>query len=415
MSPRLLLTCLLWLGLLFAPFSSARAEPLESATLRVDLVIIGPGDALFTRGGHVALLITEEDDDGRTWTTAYNFGDANFDDPSIPLRFVFGKLQFFLSEAGGLYDLAERYGLQQDRDVVRYPVALSQAQAHELNDRLATLMEPGNREYDHHYLDRTCSTKARDLLDEATGGEVRRQLASDDPYTVRHYQQVVFDQHPMVALLSDVLFGRLHDVPISRYRAMLWPPTMPDYLAQVQVPDPNGGATQVPLLGPGEVVASRGGASPPRSRTRITWFVASLFGAWGLLGGQWLASRAPTRPRLTAAWLLAWSAPAGLFGLAIVVMQVGGAIAELRSNELIVSLLVTDLALVHVAWRWARRGLVARPWLAKYATARLIVVALAVAARGLGLFFQDPWIIPVASLACSVGLWWLVRRLPTSP
>nr|MCH9689023.1 DUF4105 domain-containing protein [Deltaproteobacteria bacterium] len=182
------LVWLLWLGL---SSTAAAAPPLATPSVRIDLVTVGPGNVLLTRAGHTVLLVTEQLSDGRTPSTAYNFGDTNFSDASIPFRFLFGHLTFFGSVTGDLYDTTEFYGLMQDRDVVRQPLALTQPQARRLAERLQTLVHPDTRDYTYHYLEQTCSTKVRDLIDEVTDGELRRQLGSQpDPWTVRDFQQL---------------------------------------------------------------------------------------------------------------------------------------------------------------------------------------------------------------------------------
>ncbi|MCA9650185.1 MAG: DUF4105 domain-containing protein [Myxococcales bacterium] len=412
MRPRVLLLWL-WLGLLLCGSPASAAAPAaddDEAELRIDLITIGPGDPLLTRAGHTALLVTEHHADGRVLETVYNYGDTDFGDPWIPVRFLFARLQFFASVTGDLYDTTMLYGRYQDRDMIRQPLALTQPQARALAAMLERDVDPASREYDYHYLEQTCSTKVRDRLDEVTGGELRRQLAELDPWTVRDYQQLTFDGDPLTALLGDVLFGRLHDRPITKYYALLWPQRVSEYLSQVMVPDPTGAGGLVPLAGEPVVLAERGG--PPRTQHRnpITWWFAPLLLGWALAGAAWLARSGRERPRLAALWLTSWSLPSGLLGLVILVLQLTSTVPELRSNELIVTLPATDLVLVVVAIRWWRKGVSIPRWLERYAGLRLGVGAIAVAGRAVGVLVQQPWVIPAASLGCSLGLWWLARR-----
>lgn len=404
----LLLLVLLW-GL--GPRVAA-AAPTE-ATVRIDLITVGPGDALLTRAGHVALMVTETLPDGRELSRGYNYGDTDFSDASVPLRFLFGELTFFLAATGDLYDTTEHYGLLQDRDVYRQRLALSEAQARSVAEHLAAQVLPEHREYRYHYLEATCSTRARDVLDEATGGALREQLEAQlDPWTVRDFQQLTFAGDPVLGLVGDLMFGRMHDRPISRYYALMWPERMRTALMEVRVPDPAGGAGLVALAGPPEQLAARGGPPISGQRNPITWIVAPLVLAWALLGGWWVARRGRSRPRLAAAWLVSWSLPAGLVGAAIVVLQLGSSVPQLRSNELMASLLVSDLLLVGLAWRWwRRRALVCPRWLPSYAVVRLVVVGAAVGARALGPLIQQPWIVPLASLGCGLALLGVVRAL----
>ncbi|MEM7157415.1 MAG: DUF4105 domain-containing protein [Myxococcota bacterium] len=416
MKPRPWFLVLLWLGLWLWPgighgASATPGAEASASSLRVDLVTVGRGTGLFTRGGHTALAITETRPDGRVVETVYNYGDTNFEDPLLAWHFVAGDMDFFVSVAGDLYDVAERYGLLQDRDVVKQRLALSQAQAKTLSDMLELEIQPDNRTYRFHHLEHLCSTEIRDRLDTLVGGEIQRQLADTDPWTVRDIQHHTFNAHPGGTLIGDLFYGRRHDLPIDRYYALLMPERMRDDLQTVMVPDPDGGDGLVPFAGEPEVLAARG--APPWSddQSSETWVIAIALAGVGIVGGFVLARRGTDSPRSSAAWLVAWSLPIGLGGLGLVLLPLVSSVPELHDNELVVSWLVTDLALVPVAVRWWRKGVTAPAWVWRYAQVRLVVVTLAVAARAGGVFIQQPWILPVASLGCSLGLWWFVRNL----
>jgi hypothetical protein len=113
-------------------------------------------------------------------------------------------------------------------------------------------------------------------------------------------------------------------------------------------------------------------------------------------------------------WLWSWALPTGLAGAAIVVLQLVSTLPQLRGNELVASLLATDLWLVGVGLRWWRRGLERPRGLYAYAVARLVVVSMAVAGRAVGLLIQEPWIVPVASLGCAIALLWVARELESA-
>lgn len=407
----LLLALVAWAGLW--PAKAAAAPIPAEPAVRVDLLTVGPGDALLTRAGHVALMVTERLPDGRELSRGYNYGVTDFSDPWIPLRFVFGELVFWAAPTGDLYETTEHYGLLQDRDVWRQSLALTPAQIDALVQRLDHDLKPAHRDYRYHYLEATCSTKIRDLLDDVTGGALRRQLDAElDPWTVRDFQELTFDGAPLTALVSDVMFGRMHDLPVTRYYAMLWPERMRAGLPDVQVPDPAGTGVLVPLAGPPERLAERGGPPPTVRPNRITWILAPIGLVWALAGAAWVARRGAARPRLAALWLGSWALPAGIFGVALWVVGLAGSLPQLRANELVASLPATDLLLAGLALRWWRqRALVAPRWLLGYAWVRLGVVAAAVAARATGLFIQDPWVVPLASLGGSIALVMIVRAL----
>ena len=402
-----------WLAFALAALAWSFATPTRARTptehaYRISLLTVSPGDALLTRAGHAALVVTDVWPDGRELTTVYNYGDANFDDPWLGVKFAWGQPRFFVSVVGDLFAAVEHYGLHQNRDVWVQELALTPGQAQEVATRLAREVLPENREYDYHYLTHTCTTELRALLDDVLGGVIEAQLGvREDEWTVREYQQLTFDGDLVMPLLADAGFGRRHDEPISMYFAMMWPRRMREYMQQVQVPDPNGGPGTVPLAGPPQIVAERGGPPATQSPTKLTWYVAAIGGALFLLAGIALRGRAGSRA--AGAWMLAWSLPVGVVGLAITVLSLTSAVPELHDNELVLSLLVTDLLLVPVAIGWLRGRTQVPAWVRRYAVVRLAVVGLAVAARATGLFIQQPWAIPPASLAWGIGLWLVVR------
>jgi len=381
---------------------------------RIDLLTIGPGDSLPTRGGHAALVACELLSEGREVCTVYNYGDAPFEESGIEFRFVFGHVRGFLSVVGDVYDATEHYGLHQDRDVWLQALALNDNQARLVAERLQWQADPANREYDFHHLHATCTTGIRDLLDEATGGQLKAQLSGQsDGATVRHYQQQVFDNKLLVTVLSDAAFGRLHDAPVDKYFGLLMPWNQRAYLQDVMVADPAGGETKVPLAGPPQVLAQRGGRPPISGRSRFTWYLGGIGCSLTLLFALVLRRRDGDTPsRLAGLWLVAWALPMGILGAVIVAFSMASTVPELHDNELVVSILVSDLALLAPASAWLRGKPRVPRWLRHYATARLVVVGLAVAARAAGLFIQQPWILPVASLVCGFSLWWMLRAAP---
>ncbi|MBL4685055.1 MAG: DUF4105 domain-containing protein [Nannocystaceae bacterium] len=387
----------------------ARAAP--SAEVRIELITVGPGDALFTRAGHAALAVVEAWPDGREMTTVYNYGDADFGDPWLGPRFIFGVARFRLAISGDLYDTVEFYGPMQNRDVFRQRLALTTMQAGRVAAALQHTVLPENREYPYHYLRRTCTTELRTLLDEVLGGTIHAQLSDPDPWTVRDYQQLTFDGDIATALLGDAVFGRAHEAQIDRFFAMMWPDRMRAYLQDVIVADPAGGGAMVPLASAPELLAERGGQPATVSPTRITYWFAPIAATLVMLGALGLRRRSTTPTRLHGLWLLMWSLPLGAVGLLITLLSVASSVPELGDNELVLSLLATDLVLVSPGIAWLRGKTSVPRWLGRYAQVRLAVVGVATALHVVGVFVQQPWVIPPASLLCSVALWWLAAGL----
>ena len=83
----------------FFIFNSAIAQ--DSSHLRISLLTCTPGDELYSTFGHSAFRIVDSskafNDNWRD--VVYNYGTFNFDDDGFYLKFVQGKLLYYVSPA----------------------------------------------------------------------------------------------------------------------------------------------------------------------------------------------------------------------------------------------------------------------------------------------------------------------------
>src|SRR5471030_3046285 len=97
---------LIFILTLFVQKTTAQNVP---SHLRISLLTCGPGDELYSTFGHTAIRII---DSTRKTDIVYNYGNFNFDDPDFYMKFVRGKLDYFLN-AEGMIDFMPEY--QQDK------------------------------------------------------------------------------------------------------------------------------------------------------------------------------------------------------------------------------------------------------------------------------------------------------------
>lgn len=386
------------------------SEPAAQSAVDIHLITIGPGAHLYTSGGHSAIMIATTEG-GVPETEVYNYGDAQFSDTSFVLDFVRGNITFFLSRSGDLTDTVNEYGVRQARDVFMQRLNLTERQKAAIITRLNDTIQPSKRNYRFHHLHALCSSKIRDLLDDVTGGAVAGQLKGNpDPYSVRHYQQWAFSGHWAASLGSALFMGRLHDRPTDKWTAAYIPSRMSEVLREVRVPDPDGTSGTVPLAEAPEVVVRR--ETPvPKGPNLFPFVVGWLF--FGLASALFLLAyrRLPERPRLAGLWLLLWSIPTGLIGLAVLLVLTLSTVPEWRNNELVVVMLATDLALVVPALRWLRGRPEAGRLLRIYAGVRFTGILLVFVLRIVGVLYQEPAIYPGIVLVGAFGLWTLLRRM----
>jgi hypothetical protein len=402
---------LCWAILLsLAPLPARAAEPWSTT---VDLLTIGPGDHLFNRFGHTALLVMRTRPGTKQYeSVVYNYGDANFNDPRFAYDFLRGRVSFFLSNLGSLNQTVTLYA-NMDRTIEHQRLNLSPAQVQRLVAILEERSQVDRREYPYHHLRASCATKVRDVLDEVLGGAIRRQLEPQrDPRTVRTYARRGYAGHLGGEVFNDLFMGRLHDQPRSKLFQMYLPELLRDYLRQVNVPDPQGGGKLVPLVGAPRPIYTRRAPSPlageGRTLIHLCYVMIFLLVAVGI--HAWRGGAAHVRR--SGAWLLLWSLPFGLAALLMVIGATCSTVAEGRINELMLVFPLTDLALWGVAWRWLRGRANAGRLLRGYAWVRLGLAVLSLVGHAVGWLYQEPRILVVLALVAAVGLVLLTRRLP---
>jgi Domain of unknown function (DUF4105) len=137
-------------------FSNAQSD---SSRLRVSLLTCTPGAELYSTFGHTAIRIT---DSVANSDIVYNYGTFNFDDDGFYLKFVKGKLLYYLSAE---YFADFKYFYQQEqRGITEQVLNLSVIEKSNLQQALEKNLEPANRFYKYDFFFDNCTTRARDML-----------------------------------------------------------------------------------------------------------------------------------------------------------------------------------------------------------------------------------------------------------
>ncbi|MEK6607364.1 MAG: DUF4105 domain-containing protein [Myxococcota bacterium] len=302
---------------------------------RVDLMTMGPGDHPYERFGHAALVLAE---DGRE--LVFNYGAADFDDPRFFVDFLRGRARFRVGTASVPWTL--RAYRAKDRDIYRQRLRLSQRGARRLADRLQGDADPEIGGYTYHHFRDNCTTRVRDVIDDAVDGRLRRATAGRKaPQTLRDH-------------LRGSLAGRIH---LQLGAELLGRPLdeRPDLWAAMYLPEIlREQVTALAVGGPAERLHVRRAASPragdPRAAHRLIW-AAAILAAMVLALLARRGARAERAAFVLAAALLL--APALALDLAALALRQ----PEVWWNENLVIFLPLDLALLlppRIARRWAR-------------------------------------------------------------
>lgn len=180
---------LLFFGLL-SQISVAQSDPLEA--VEVSVLTVGTADESHSLYGHTALRVKNN----TTQTDlVYNYGMFDFSTPNFVLRFVKGDMQYFA--AAYPYDDFEYTYRYENRSIYEQKIHLSNSQKKKLLRGLEHSIKGEEKFYTYKFIDRNCTTKVVEAINEAIGKEIVYKKNSGEltyreilyPYAQNHFFQ----------------------------------------------------------------------------------------------------------------------------------------------------------------------------------------------------------------------------------
>ena len=145
------------ISLLAHPSISTLAQ--DSSHIRISLLTCTPGDELYSTFGHSAIRVT--DTSGRS-DIVFNYGTFNFDDPSFYIKFIRGKLLYYVSTAD--FDSFQNEYQTTNRGMTEQVLNLSATEKIALEDFLYDNAKEPNRYYQYDFFLDNCTTRIRDII-----------------------------------------------------------------------------------------------------------------------------------------------------------------------------------------------------------------------------------------------------------
>jgi hypothetical protein len=403
----------IWIALLplLSAAAAAAEEPRPEERYGIHVINMGQGDDLFSRFGHIALMVSDRR--GRN-DKVYNFGTFDFSDPDLQLRYARGYLDYWLS-VDAWPALLRRYQYY-DRDVWVRTLDLDEEQVLEVKRRLEENARPENRVYAYrHYLD-NCCTRIRDLLDDALDGAISSGR-DEEPTgrTFRTWTRRALTGLPVMQSIILFSLGPAIDKPIPRWNEQFLPEVLVEDLDGVSNP-----RTGRPLVKRTRHLVRRQG--PPVGGDAPGWEIAvmALLAGLLLLGlvlPAILGARGRAPARLAGVGLVVWGLLAGLGGLMLVLYWTVTTHTDTWYNENLLVWPVTHLWLLGPGIKLvvrARLGERTGRVLGWYLLASLGLIALDVAAK-LGPFIQGNWGAIAIAAVCDVLALVALRRTGVLP
>ena len=272
-----------------------------------------PGDSIWERFGHNGLRIVDE---ASGLDIVWNWGLFYFDQEGFIPRLMRGTMLYAMAPQSTEAFLQEY--ATAGRAVWAQELDLTPAEARFVERAALENYEPENRQYRYDYYRDNCSTRIRDILDLALGGQIRAATAdvvtgTSYRWQTRRLLRPVFWAYTGIQLV----LGNRADEPITEWEEMFVPMNLRDHLGRVTIVRDG---VQVPLVREARLVLPSGRAPVPRAPPRrwpvflaigLLWSGVVMVLAKAAAGGAWL-------PRAATVLVAGgWSLIAGVAGLVL--------------------------------------------------------------------------------------------------
>jgi hypothetical protein len=185
--------------------------PGDDDGVTVSLITFGRGDEVHQYFGHNALVVARP---GERTPTVFNYGMFSFGPGMLP-KFLKGRLEFWVGTSP-LRETALLYRAM-NRDVRLRELALEPAAVSGVVEKLEHDVLPENRVYLYdHYRD-NCSTRVRDILDHALGGQLKRAWSTPGRFTLREQTRRYTQHDPVMEWLMMFGLNDTVDRPLRRW------------------------------------------------------------------------------------------------------------------------------------------------------------------------------------------------------
>ncbi|MEP6595193.1 MAG: DUF4105 domain-containing protein [Ginsengibacter sp.] len=217
-----MLRYLLVSSFLIFSFSLLQAQT-DTSHLRISLLTCTPGEDLYSTFGHSALRVTDSADND---DTVYNYGTFDFNEPGFYLKFIRGKLMYYLSTED--FDSFRDFYRAENRDITEQVLNLSSSEKKNIIKLLQQNLESENRFYKYDFLFDNCTTRLRDLVEKTADTTIvfGNVLSKKTKFRELIYEYLNYNDKQWSKLGIDLFLGSKTDAIMTTRQVMF----LPDYL-----------------------------------------------------------------------------------------------------------------------------------------------------------------------------------------
>ncbi len=176
----------------------------DGDNLEIAVMTMGPYQGeLYSAFGHSAIRVR---DTTKNVDYVFNYGVFNFNQENFYWNFARGKMLYQLGLSN--YDRFVNHYISENRYVIEQYLNLTGEEKKALFDFLKNNYQPDNREYYYNYVYNNCSSKIRDVLEEAIGPEINFNYDFvEENLTVRDLMHRYLTYQPWGAWIIDIGLG----------------------------------------------------------------------------------------------------------------------------------------------------------------------------------------------------------------
>jgi len=204
------------------PWAASRGEDLV-----IKLVTFGPGDQVFNYFGHNALIV---EDKSQHVALLYNFGMFHFGVDMLP-NYLKGKLTFWVGDAPVRRTFAHYRAA--NRSIRVQELNLLPERRKEIASKLANAVLPQNRDYLYDHFFNNCSTRLRDLIDEAIDGQFMRALGHPARMSYRQHIRRYAQRDPVTDFALVFWMNNFMERPIKQSDELFLPEELEHQVARM--------------------------------------------------------------------------------------------------------------------------------------------------------------------------------------
>jgi len=192
----------------------------DNSRLRISLLTCTPGEELYSTFGHSAFRVI---DSNSVTDIVYNYGTFNFDDEGFYLKFIQGKLNYYLS-LDHFTNFKQQYQ-SEGRGITEQVLDLTPTQKTSIRNFLNENAKKENRYYLYDFFLDNCTTRLRDILEKEQNPDFGKKPVMPEGTRFRQAIHHYLDKNgqPWSKLGIDLLLGQPCDAVMTSRQMQFLP------------------------------------------------------------------------------------------------------------------------------------------------------------------------------------------------